>query len=122
MFARQPADDLLCGPSRRKAVSHLIAQVRLALQLETAIPAPSSFRKPLGTNRLIAAGPEPGSGAVAPQVATDRCPRPPPISRHGSSRYTACMQRVYRDPLHKAELVIFSSHRANTLAGVALAS
>lgn len=119
MFARQSACDLLGGPSHRKAVPHKAAQVRLAFQLEAAIPSAPAFGKLLGADRLIATGPDLGSHAVAPQFATDRSWRPPEMRRYGSLRF-ACMQAVNLDPLLKAELAISLSHRNNTLAGVAL--
>ena len=114
MFARQSARDLLGGPSHRKAVPHKAAQVRLAFQLEAAIPSASAFGKLLGADRLIASGPDLGPNAVAPQFAADRSWRPPQIRRYSSLLFTACMPAVNLDPLLKAELAISLFHRNNT--------
>ena len=120
MFARQPARDLLRGPSHRKAVPHKAAQVRLAFQLETAVPPPSALCKMLSADRLVPSRPGLGPHAVAPQFAADRGRRPPQMHRYRSLRFTGCMQPVNLDPLLKAELAIIFSHRNTIIAGVAL--
>ena len=122
MLQRQSASDLLWGMSHRKAVAHAFPQVRLARQLEAAILPPSALGQLLGPDRLVAASPNLRGPGVAIKFPTDRRRRPAECGRNLVLRYTARMQAVYLDALFKAELAITSSHRNNTLAGVALAS
>jgi len=72
MIKRQSAGDLLGRASHRKAVLHEPAQVRLAHQLEAAIPSPPPFSQLLGADRVIAASPDLGRLAVAGQFPADR--------------------------------------------------
>ena len=120
MFLRQSASDLLRGMSHRKAFAHAVPQVRLARQLEAAIPPPPSLGQLLGSDRLIAAPPDLGRLRVAPQLATDRRRCPVKHRCNIVLRSTACMQAVDLNALLKAELAITLSHRHNTIAGVAL--
>src|SRR3546814_12189433 len=109
LFARQSAGDLLGRPSHRKAGLHQIAQVRLAFQLETTIPSPPPLGQILRPHRFVTARPGLGPDAVAPQLTTDRRWRPAPTARYRPSRYTACMQAGYPDPLPKSGRAINSS-------------
>src|SRR6266545_1134980 len=119
MLQRQPARDLLGGMSHRKAFAHVVPQVRLACQLEAAIPPASTFGQLLSPNRLIASAPDFGRSGVAPQLPTNRRRRALERQRNLVLRSTACMQAVDLNTLLKAELAITLSHRHNTLAGVA---
>src|ERR1700682_5017635 len=122
MLARQSASDLLRGMSHRKAFAHVVSQVRLARQLEAAIPPAPALGQLLRPDRLVAFRPDLGRPGVAPKVPTAR--RRPPAKRCSNFflRFTACMQAVNLNALLKAELAITLSHRHNTLAGVALVS
>jgi len=122
MLQRQSASDLLWGMSHRKAFAHAVPQGRLARQLEAAIPPPPALGQLLSPDRLIAARPDLGGLRVAPQLPTNRRPRPIKRRCNLVLRSTACMQAVDLNPLLKAELAITLSHRHNTLAGVALVS
>ena len=122
MFQRQSTSDLLRGMSHRKAFAHAVPQVRLARQLEAAIPPSPTFGQLLSPDRLVAARPDLGRPGVAPQLPTDRRRRPVKRRRNFVLRFTACMQAVNLNALLKAELAITLSHRHNTLAGVALVS
>ncbi len=122
MFQRQSASDLFWGMSHRKAIAHAVPQVRLARQLEAAIPTSPAFGQLLSPDRLVAPGPDLGRPGVAPQFPTDRRRRPVERRRNFVLRFTACMQAVNLNALLKAELAITLSHRHNTLAGVALVS
>jgi len=122
MFQRQPASDLLWGMSHRKAFAHAVPQVRLARQLEADIPPASALGQLLSPNRRVASRPDLGRPGVAPQFPTDRRRRSVKRRCNMVLRSTACMQAVDLNALFKAELAITSSHRNNTLAGVALVS
>jgi hypothetical protein len=122
MFQRQSASDLLWGMSHRKAFAHAVSQVRLARQLEAAIPPSPALGQLLSPDRLVAPGPDLGRPGVAPKFTTDRRRRPFKRRRNFVLRFTACMQAVNLNALLKAELAITLSHRHNTLAGVALVS
>src|SRR5271155_4074916 len=122
MLQRQSASDLLRRMSHRKAFAHAVSQVWLARQFEATIPPPPSLGQLLGPDRLLAAGPNLRRLGGALKFPTDRGRRPAQCRRNLVLRYTACMQAVYLNALFKAELAITSSHRNNTLAGVALAS
>src|SRR5258705_11165502 len=122
MFQRQSAGDLLRGMSHRKAFAHAVSQVRLARQLEAAIPPSPALGQLLGPDRLVAPRPDLGGPGVAPQFPTDRRRRPVERRRNFVLRSTACMQAVNLNAVLKAELAITLSHRHNTLAGVALVS
>jgi hypothetical protein len=122
MFQRQSASDLLWGMSHRKAIAHAVPQVRLARQLEAAIPPSPALGQLLRPDRLVAAPPDFGGPGVAPKFTTNRRRRPVKRRRNFVLRSTACMQPVDLNALLKAELAITSSHRHNTLAGVALVS
>jgi len=120
VLKRQSAGDLLGRASHRKAVLHDLSQVRLARQLETRVPSSPPDRQVMRAPGCVTARPDLRWLAVAAQFPTDRRMIPPECLGYLSSRYTACMQAVYLDPLVKAELPIMSSHRAITLAGGAL--
>src|SRR6266478_8495533 len=122
MLVRQSASDLLWGMSHRKAFAHAVSQVRLARQLEAAIPPSPALGQLLRPDRLIAARPDLGRPGVAPNFTTDRRRRPVQRRSNLVLRSTACMQAVDLNALFKAELAITLSHRHNTLAGVALVS
>src|SRR3982074_3653753 len=122
MLQRQSASDLLWGMSHRKAFAHAVPQVRLARQLEAAIPTSPTLGQLLSPNRLLASPPNPRGRGVAPQLPTDRRRRPVKRRCNIVLRSTACMQAVDLNALLKAELAITLSHRHNTLAGVALVS
>ena len=122
MFQRQSASDLLWGMSHRKAFAHAVAQVRLARQLEAAIPLPPALGQLMSPDRLVATRPGPGRPGVAPQFPTDRRGVPVKRSCNIFLRSTASMQAIDLNALFKAELAITLSHRHNTLAGVALVS
>src|ERR1700722_16652092 len=122
MLARQSAGDLLRGMSHRKAFAHAVPQVRLARQLEAAIPLAPPLGQLLCPDGLIATPPHLGRPGVAPQFPTDRRRRPVERRCNFVLRSTACMQAVDLNALLKAELAITLSHRHNTLAGVALVS
>src|SRR6267142_1590171 len=120
MLQRQSASDLLWGMSHRKAFAHTVPQVRLARQLEAAIPSPPALGQSLSPDRLVATRPDLGGLRVAPQLPTDCRWRPFKRRRNFVLRFTACMQAVNLNSLLKAELAITLSHRSNTIAGVAL--
>src|ERR1035437_7581798 len=122
MLQRQSASNLLWGMSHRKAFAHAVPQVRLARQLEAAIPPPPALGQLLRPDRLIAARPDLGGLRVPPQFRTNRRPRPIKRRCNLVLRPPACRQAVDLNPLLKAELAITLSHRHNTLAGVALVS
>src|ERR1700675_1603386 len=122
MFQRQSAGDLLWGMSHRKAVAHAVPQVRLARQLEAAIPPPPALGQLLSPDRRVAPSPDLGGQRVAPQFPTDRRRRPIERRRNLVLRSTRCTQPVDLNTLLEAELAITLSHRHNTLAGVALVS
>jgi hypothetical protein len=122
MFQRQSASDLLWGMSHRKAIAHAVPQVRLARQLEAAIPPAPALGQSLSADRLVTPGPDLGGPGSAPQFPTDRRRRPVERRCNFVLRSTACMQAVDLNALFKAELAITLSHRHNTLAGVALVS
>src|ERR1700741_5423618 len=121
MFQRQSTSDLLWGMSHRKAIAHAVPQVRLADQLEAAIPLAPALGQFLRPNRLVATRPDLGRPGVAPQFPTDRRRRSVKRRCNMVLRSTACMQAVDLNALFEAELAITSSHRSHTLAGVALA-
>src|SRR5674476_1576266 len=89
MLQRQSASNLLWGMSHRKAFAHAVPQVRLARQLEAAIPPPPALGQLLSPDRLIAARPDLGGLRVAPQLPTNRRPRPITRRCHLPSRSTA---------------------------------
>jgi hypothetical protein len=122
LFLRQSASDLLWGMSHRKAFAHAVPQVRLARQLEAAIPPAPALGQLLSPDRLVAPIPNLRGPGVAPQLPTDRRRRPVKRRRNFVLRSTGCMQPVDLNSLFKAELAITLSHRRNTLAGVALVS
>jgi hypothetical protein len=122
MFQRQSASDLLWGMSHRKAFAHAVPQVRLARQLEAAIPPTPALGQLLGPDGLVAPRPDLGGPGVAPQFPTDRRRRPVERRSNLVLRSTARMQAVDLNALFKAELAITLSHRHNTLTGVALVS
>src|SRR6478672_3525128 len=122
MFLRQSASDLLWGMSHRKAFAHAVPQVRLARQLEAAIPPAPALGQLLSPDSLVAPIPNLRGPGVAPQLPTDRRRRPVKRRSNFVLRSTACMQAVDLNALLKAELAITLSHRHNTLAGVALVS
>ena len=122
MFLRQSASDLLWGMSHRKAFAHAVPQVRLARQLEAAIPPAPALGQLLSPDRLVAPIPNLRGPGVAPKLPTDRRRRPVKRRSNFVLRSTACMQAVDLNALLKAELAITLSHRHNTLAGVALVS
>src|SRR5882724_594679 len=122
MFQRQAAGDLLGGMSHRKAFAHVVSQVRLACQLEAAVPSAPTLGQLLSPDRLVASRPDLGTLAVALQFPTDRRRRPAERGSNFVLRSTVCMQTVDLNTLLEAELAITSSHRDNTLAGVALVS
>jgi hypothetical protein len=66
LFQRQSASDLLWGMSHRKAFAHAVSQVRLARQLETAVPPAPALGQALSPDRLIATRPDLGRSGVAP--------------------------------------------------------
>src|ERR1043166_5060835 len=72
MFQRQSACDLLWGMSHRKAFAHVVPQVRLACQLEAAIPPPPALGQLMSTDRLVATRPGPGRLGGRPHFPTDR--------------------------------------------------
>src|SRR5260370_27622273 len=92
MFQRQSASDLLWGMSHRKAIAHAVPQVRLARQLEAAIPSSPAFGQLLSPDRLVAAPPDLGRPGVALQFPTNRRPRPVHRRPNFLFRFTACMQ------------------------------
>src|SRR5438034_9907112 len=106
----------------RKAFAHAVSQVRLARQLEAAIPPSPTLGQLLSPDRLVAPGPDLGRPGIAPQLPADRRWRPVEHRRNFVLRFTACMQAVNLNALFKAELAITLSHRHNTLADVALVS
>src|SRR5258707_14892952 len=122
MFQRQSASDLLWGMSHRKAFAHVGSQVRLARQLEAAIPTSPTLRQSPSPDRLITSPPNLGRPRVASQFPTDRRRRPLKRGSNFVLRSTGCMQPLDLNALFKAELAITLSHRYNTLAGVALVS
>src|SRR5579859_2409226 len=122
MLARQSAGDLFWGMSHRKAFAHAVSQVRLARQLEAAIPSAPPFGQLLSPDRLIAFSPNLGRLRITIQFPTDCRRRSTERRRNFVLRFTARMQTVDLNPLLKAELAITTSHRNNTLAGVALVS
>src|SRR5579871_148547 len=122
MLQRQSASDLLWGMSHRKAVAHAVPQVWLARQLEAAIPASPALGQLLRPDWLVASGPDLGRPGVASQFPTDCRRRPAKCSGNLVLRSTACIKAVDLNALLEAELAITSSHRHNTLAGVALVS
>src|SRR5258707_4036825 len=87
MFQRQSASDLLWGMSHRKAIAHAVSQVRLARQLEAAIPPSPALSQLLSPDRLVAPGPDLGRPGVAPQLPTDRRRRPVERRRNFVLRY-----------------------------------
>src|SRR5260370_9954550 len=94
MLARQSASDLLWGMSHRKAIAHAVPQVRLARQLEAAIPSSPAFGQLLSPDRLVPAPPDLGRPAVALQFPTNR-PRPPvERRRHFLLTFTPCFPAV----------------------------
>src|SRR5260370_15432477 len=114
MFQRQSASDLLWGMSHRKAIAHAVPQVRLARQLEAAIPSAPAFGQLLSPDRLVAAPPDLGRPGGALQFPTDRRRRPAERRRNFVFRSTACMQAVALNPLLKAYLAIILSHPPHT--------
>src|SRR3954469_17984396 len=108
--------------SHRKAFAYVIAQVRLARQLEAAIHTSPTLGQLLSPHWLVARLPDLGGPRVAPQFPTNRGRVPVKCRCNFVLRFTACMQAVNLNALLKAELAITLSHRHNTLAGVALLS
>src|SRR4030088_462268 len=76
MLQRQSASDLLWGMSHRKAIAHAVPQVRLARQLEAAIPPAPALGQSLSPDRLVTPRPDLGGPGIAPQFPTDRRRRP----------------------------------------------
>src|ERR1700716_1215790 len=114
MLARQSASDLLRGMSHRKAFAHAVSQVRLARQLEAAIPPAPAVGQLLRPDRLVATRPDLGRPGVAPKFTTDHRQRPVKRRPNFVLRFTARMQAVNLNPLLKAELAITLFHRHNT--------
>src|SRR5512143_1766720 len=106
MFQRQSASDLLRGMSHRKAIAHAVSQVRLARQLEAAIPPAPALSQSLSPDRLVATRPDLGRPGVAPKFTTDRRRRPVERRCNFDLRSTACVQAVDLNALLKAELAI----------------
>src|SRR5260370_19349721 len=90
-LARPSASDLLWGMSHRKAIAHAVPQVRLARQLEAAIPSPPAFGQLLSPDRLVAAPPDLGRPGAALPFPTNRRRRPVERRRNFTLRLTACM-------------------------------
>ena len=122
MLQRQSASDLLSGMSHRKVIAHAVPQVRLARQLEAAVPPAPALGQSLSSDRLVPPCPDLSGPGVAPQFPTDCRRRPVERRCNFVLRSTPCMQAVDLNALLKAELAITFSHRHNTLAGVALVS
>src|SRR5215218_3451744 len=99
MFERQSASDLLWGMSHRKAIAHVVSQVRLACQLEAAIPPPPALGQLMSPDRLVAARPGPGRLGVAPQFPTDRRYVPLEGARDRLHRFTGHTQSINLNPL-----------------------
>lgn len=97
--ARQPAGDLFGGMSHRKAFPHDLPQVRLAYQLETAVPAPPPCRQVMRPRRGIATIPGLRPLAIAPPLATDRRMIPPDYRSDPAIRHPGGMQPRNLDPL-----------------------
>ena len=77
----QSAGDLFGRHSHRKAVFHLVAQVRLERQLEAFVPLPADLGDLVGAHWIISAGPAAGSARVALQL--------PAYRALGSAQYLA---------------------------------
>src|ERR1035437_369409 len=106
MVQRQAASNLLWGMSHRKAFAHAVPQVRLARQLEAAIPPPPALGQLLSPDRLIAARPDLGGLRLPPQLPANRRPRPIKLRGNWFWSSTAGRQAVDLNPLLKAELAI----------------
>src|SRR6185295_2218163 len=113
MLQRQSASDLLWGMSHRKAFAHAVAQVRLARQLEAAIPLSPALGQLMRPDRIVATRPGPGRLGVAPQFTTDRRYVPFEDARDRLHRSTGHTQSINLNPLIEAELAITLSHRHN---------
>src|SRR5580693_6907904 len=94
MLERQSAGDLLRGMSHRKAFADAISQLRLARQLEAAIPPAPALRQLLSPDGLVAALPGLAGLGVAPNFTTDCRRRSVDRRRNFVLRFTACMQAV----------------------------
>src|SRR5258708_32235043 len=94
MFQRQSASDLFWGMSHRKVIAHAVPQVRLARQLEAAIPPSPALGQSLSPDRLVTPRPDLGRPGVAPQLPTDRRRRPVERRRNFVLRPPPCMQAV----------------------------
>src|SRR5258708_29023144 len=76
MFQRQSASDLFWGMSHRKVIAHAVPQVRLARQLEAAIPPAPPLGQSLSPDRLVTPRPDLRGPGIAPPFPIDRRPRP----------------------------------------------
>ena len=95
-------------------------QRRLARQLVACIPAPAPERQSLRSLAIIAAAPLLGRLRVPSQLAADRPCRPAQLHPDPAQRSTLAAPDLDPYPLTQAQLLVSSSHRNNTLAGVAL--
>src|SRR5512133_2899546 len=103
MLQRQSACDLLWGMSHRKAFAHVVPQVRLACQLEAAIPPPPALSQVMSPDRLVATRPGSGRLGVAPQFPTDRRGVPSKDGRDRLPGFIGHTQSINLNPLIEAE-------------------
>src|SRR5260370_12015307 len=115
MLARQSASDLLWGMSHRKAIAHAVPQVRLARQLEAAIPSSPAFGQLLSPDRLGAAPPDLGRPGVALQFPTNRRRRPVQRARNFIFSFTAPLPPVHPNTLPIPHLPQHRPHPPPTL-------
>src|SRR5215213_7785839 len=114
MFQRQAASDLLWGMSHRKAFAHVVPQVRLARQLEAAIPLPPTLGQSMSSDRIVATRPGSARLGVASQFPADCRYVPFEGARNRLHGFTGRTEPINLDPLIEAELAITLSHRHNT--------
>src|SRR5258705_10613437 len=113
MFQRQSASDLFWGMSHRKVIAHAVPQVRLARQLEAAIPPAPPLGQSLSPDRLVTPRPDLRGPGIAPQFPIDRRRRPVERRCNLVLRSNACIQAGDTNALLNAELAITLSHRPN---------
>src|SRR5260370_30840019 len=92
IFQRQSASDLFWGMSHRKVIADAVPQVRLARQLEAAIPPAPPLGQSLSPDRLVTPRPDLRGPGIAPQFPIDRRRRPVERRSNLLLRSTASMQ------------------------------
>lgn len=101
---RQPASNLFRRPTHRKALLDIGQQVRLARQLETAIPSAATICQLIGPHGIISAGPYLGCQAVASKLPANCRLMAAKLGGNETVRLAICVQTVNLNPVSQDQL------------------